>query len=354
MEKNFLVSTGGSGGHVVPAMILCDHLSKEAKIILSSDKRGLKYLDKTNYQIKIIDTPRLNNIFIFPINFFLILFLFLKSFFLLKNKKIKKVFSIGGYMSLPIILAAKILKIEIYLIEPNQVLGRANKFFLNFSKKIFCYSDELKNFPKNKKYKITIIKPLVKKHIHELKFFEKIDEKFTLLIVGGSQGADFFDKNLKVSLTKISKKIPLKIIHQTNENNVSFLIDFYSKNNIENKIFTYDKNFIQTLQTIDLCITRAGASTLSELSFFTIPFIAVPLPTSKDNHQLENANFYKNKDCCWIIEQNYFEEKIEELLNNILNDKRDYHKKKENLKKLNYQNTWKNVNQKILEVINEN
>ena len=161
MEKNFLVSTGGSGGHVVPAMILCDHLSKEAKIILSSDKRGLRYVGKTNYQIEIIDTPRLNNIFITPLNFFLILFLTLKSFFLLKNKKIKKVFSTGGYMSLPIILAAKILKIEIYLIEPNQVLGRANKFFLNFCKKIFCYSNKLKNFPKNKEYKITIIKPLV-------------------------------------------------------------------------------------------------------------------------------------------------------------------------------------------------
>ena len=354
MEKNFLVSTGGSGGHVVPAMILCDHLSKEAKIILSSDKRGLRYVGKTNYQIEIIDTPRLNNIFITPLNFFLILFLTLKSFFLLKNKKIKKVFSTGGYMSLPIILAAKILKIEIYLIEPNQVLGRANKFFLNFCKKIFCYSNKLKNFPKNKEYKITIIKPLVKKQIYDLKSFERVDKKFTILIVGGSQGAGFFDKNLKISLTKISKKIPLRIIHQTNEKNVSFLIDFYSKNNLENEIFTFNDNFIQTLKKIDLCITRAGASTLSELSFLRIPFIAVPLPSSKDNHQLENANFYKNKDCCWIIEQNYFEEKIEKLLNNILNDKRDYFKKMENLEKLNYQNTWINVNQKILEVINEN
>ena len=48
-----------------------------------------------------------------------------------------------------------------------------------------------------------------------------------------------------------------------------------------------------------------------------IPFIAVPLPTSKDNHQLENALFYKNKDCCWLIEQNHFESDIENVLYEI-------------------------------------
>ena len=85
-----------------------------------------------------------------------------------------------------------------------------------------------------------------------------------------------------------------------------------------------------------------------------IPFIAVPLPTSKDNHQLENANYYKKKDCCWIIEQSSFKEKIEKTLNDIIEEKKDYLKKKNNLKKLNYQNTWINVNQKILKSLNEN
>ena len=130
--------------------------------------------------------------------------------------------------------------------------------------------------------------------------------------------------------------------------------DFYSKNNIENKVFSFDQKFSENLEKTDLCITRAGASTLAELSVSNIPFIAVPLPTSKDNHQLENANFYKNNDCCWIIEQNNFERDIEDFLMNILLDKSDFLKKKENLKKLNYQNSWINVNQKILKVINEN
>ena len=78
------------------------------------------------------------------------------------------------------------------------------------------------------------------------------------------------------------------------------------------------------------------------------------MPTAKDNHQYENANFFKNKDCCWIVEQKNFEDQIQEILMSIFDKKNDYLDKKENLKKLNYQNTWINVNQKILEIINEN
>ena len=124
MKKNFLISTGGSGGHVIPALILYQHLSKETNVIISTDKRGLRYLDKNNLPVEVINTPKLNNIVMLPINLFIILFLIIKSYFLLKQKKIEKTFSTGGYMSVPLILAAKFLMIDIYLIEPNQVLGR--------------------------------------------------------------------------------------------------------------------------------------------------------------------------------------------------------------------------------------
>ena len=66
MKKNFLITTGGSGGHVVPASIFYDHLSRDANLIISIDKRGLKYLDKDIYKFEIIDTPKLDNIFFFP------------------------------------------------------------------------------------------------------------------------------------------------------------------------------------------------------------------------------------------------------------------------------------------------
>ena len=354
MKKNILITTGGSGGHVIPATILYDHLSKEANVTISTDKRGLRYLDKDNYKHNVIDTPKLNNIFFLPFNLILILFLAFKSFFLLKNRKIEKLISTGGYMSLPLILAAKLLNLKIYLVEPNLVLGRANKYFLNSCIKIFCYAEQIKNFPNNFKSKMVIIKPLVRENIYKLNPSSETKDKFNLLIVGGSQGADIFDKNLKNSIVNISKKFSIKVIQQTSEKNISDLRDFYFRNNIENTIFSFNKNFANIIQQADLCLTRAGASTLAELSVLNIPFVAVPLPKSKDNHQFENANFYMNYDCCWLLEQNFFEEKIEKVLKDIFMNKSDYLKKKENLKKLNYQNTWINVNQKILSVLNEN
>ena len=99
--------------------------------------------------MKLIDTPKLNNIFILPFNLILIFLLTIKSFFFIKKEKINTVFSTGGYMSLPLILAGKFLNLKIYLLEPNLVLGRANIFFLKFCEKIFCYNQQLKNFPEN-------------------------------------------------------------------------------------------------------------------------------------------------------------------------------------------------------------
>ena len=95
MKKNLLITTGGSGGHVVPAIILFEHLSKEINLILSTDKRGLKFLDKSINEFEIIDTPKLNNIFFLLFSLLKTLFLTFKSIFLLKRRKIKKEFSTG-------------------------------------------------------------------------------------------------------------------------------------------------------------------------------------------------------------------------------------------------------------------
>ena len=114
-----MISTGGSGGHVIPAIILHEHLSQEANIIFSIDERGLKFIDKNFFSIEIVNTPKLNNIFLFPLNFLVILFLIIISLIILKKRKIDKIFSTGGYMSLPLIFAGKILNLDVFLIEPN-------------------------------------------------------------------------------------------------------------------------------------------------------------------------------------------------------------------------------------------
>tara|TARA_B100001173_G_scaffold81596_1_gene69732 strand:+ start:3504 stop:4580 length:1077 start_codon:yes stop_codon:yes gene_type:complete len=355
MKKKILISTGGSGGHVIPAITIYDHLKIEYDVIISTDLRGIKYLDSDAYKVFIVDTPKLNKSILLPFAILKVFLLTLRSLFLLKKKKIQILISTGGYMSLPLCLAAKILNIKIFLLEPNMIIGRANKFFLNFCEKIICYSKNIIGFPDKYKNKLIISNPLVRKKYYEKYYKKNIDKIFTVMIIGGSQGAQIFDKIIHESIVKISKIISLKIIHQTNKKNIDFFKNFYSENKIENNVFSFDQNLNNLLNESDLCITRAGASSLAELSLLSIPFIAIPLPTSKDNHQLENANYYKNKDCCWVIDQTYFDKKkFEDLLSDILKNKDDFFKKKKNLENLNYQNTWNNVNQNLLRIINEN
>ena len=355
MKSKILISTGGSGGHVIPAITMHDHLKENYEILISSDVRGLKYLDDKFYKTLIIDTPKLNNFILLPLSILKVIFLTLKSLILLKKEEIQILISTGGYMSLPLCIAARILNIKIYLLEPNMVIGRANKFFLKFCKKIICYAENIIGFPKEYKYKLKITNPLIRKKYYNKKLKENDNEKFTLIIIGGSQGAQIFDKILHQSIINVSKIKSLKVIHQTNQKNTGVLKNLYLENNIDSSVFSFDQNLNLLIDQADLCITRAGASSLAEISLSRKPFIAIPLPSSKDNHQLENANYYKNKGCCWVVDQINFDKiKFEDLLLNILNNKNEILLKKNNLEKLNYQNTWNNVNQNLLNIINEN
>ena len=260
MKKKILISTGGSGGHVIPAITIHDHLKNEYETVISTDLRGLRYLDANNYKIFEVNTPKLNEPILLPFAILKVFFLTLKSILLLKKEKIQILISTGGYMSLPLCSAAKILNIKIFLLEPNMTIGRANKFFLKFCEKVICYSNNIIGLPSKFKNKLVISNPFIRKRYYEKKFKEKIDKKFTLIIIGGSQGAKIFDKIIHESIVKISKTNSLKIIHQTNQKNVDFLKDFYSVNKIENIVFSFDQNLDMLLNQSDLCITRAGAS----------------------------------------------------------------------------------------------
>ena len=354
MKNKILISTGGSGGHVLPAITVYDHLKSNYETLISTDLRGLRYLDKKNYRYIIVNTPKLNNLLLFPLSLIKVFILTIKSLIILKRENVSILISTGGYMSLPLCFAAKILNIKIYLLEPNMVIGRANKFFLRFCEKIICYSDNIIGFHEDFKSKLKIINPLIRKKYYDEKL-EEHNNKFTLLIIGGSQGANIFDKILHESIIEISKIKTLKVIHQTSKKNIDTLKNLYSKNMIDNIVFSFDQNLKLLIDQADLCITRAGATSLAEISLSKKPFIAIPLPSSMDNHQLENANYYKIKGCCWVVDQiNFDKKKFEDLLLNIINDKDEIMVKIKNLEKLNYQNSWNNVNQNLLNIINEN
>ena len=89
MTQRILISTGGSGGHVVPATILYEHLKDQFNVSMSIDNRGTKFLNKNKYNFEIFNvTPITKNIFFLPFQFFLIIYLIIRSFFFLKKKKI--------------------------------------------------------------------------------------------------------------------------------------------------------------------------------------------------------------------------------------------------------------------------
>ena len=203
--------------------------------------------------------------------------------------------------------------------------------------------------------KIKCINPLVSKVFYEIDKTENKKKHFCFLISGGSQGALIFDDIIKQVMVDLAQKYPLKVIQQTSIENIQNLKDFYDSNNIENKIFNFEKNFIDLINKSNLCITRAGATSLAEISIMNKPFITIPLPSAKDNHQMENAKFYEKIGCCWILDQKTLnKEKLQNVLSKIIIKNSDFMVKKSNLKRLNYQNTWNDVNQKLKNIINEN
>ena len=358
MKKKILITTGGTGGHVIPATIFYEQLKDKFDVFLVTDKRGCRFLNLEKYKLTVINTPNLTaNLFLLPLNLFVLFFSIVKSLIFLKKNKIEVLISTGGYMSLPICMAAKIFSIKIYSFEPNMVLGRVNSIFLKYTEKIFCYSNEIINFPKKYLSKILLIDSLLRKEFYSVTPNDKneINSEINLLIIGGSQGAELFDNKLKKSIISLSKKYNLNICQQTNPINQKNLEDFYNQNNISYQLFNFEENILKFISNANLCITRAGASTLSELTYLNIPYLAIPYPSAKDDHQFQNALFYKNKNCCWILRQDEInEEVLENNLINIIQNKVDYLSKKKSMKNFSCKNTWNNTNQKLISVINEN
>ena len=357
--KKILIVTGGSGGHVIPSLSIYDHLKEDFEIKLVTDQRGVKYINNKNYQYKLIEVPNLfSKIYLLPFNLIKFFISIIKSYIYLNKNKIDFLISMGGYISFPLSIASWLLKIKIILFEPNSVLGRTNKLMIRFSKKIICYDKNIKLFPNKHLSKIYLINPILRKNIYFLEKNKKKDfgDLIKILIIGGSQGAKFFDETLTKVILKVSKKFKIEIHQQVqNKKNKYFIEQEYRNNKIKYKLFDFEENLYENLNNYDLAITRSGASAISELSQLHIPFIAIPFPFAKDNHQFYNAKFYENLNCCWLINQNEIDvESLSSRLIKIFNEKDDYLNKKKNLEKISNQNTWNIVNRKLLDLINEN
>ena len=360
IRKKILIATGGTGGHVFPAYALANYLKgKNYDLQLTTDSRGYFYLKehKSLNLVKLPSSPlEKKNLFKLLFSFLVIMFSIIRSLLFLLNNRPSIIFGMGGYSSFPICIAASILRIKFIIYENNLIIGKANKYLLPFAKKILVSHEELEGIPEKYKSKVIQIGNIVREEI--IKTGQSISTNkldiLKILILGGSQAAKVFAEKLPQILKQLkNSKIPIKVYQQCQKGQNGKLIEFYQNYKVDCEVFNFTDKIIKYYSKSNLVITRSGASVLGELINFKIPFISIPLPTSADNHQYKNAEFYLKKGCGFIVEEKDIDDKLynlikriyyeKSLVNNILSNQRQYSDK----------NIFINLKTYIEKIINE-
>ena len=356
-----LIAIGGTGGHVFPGCNLADHLfERNYDVRLVTDKRGYKYLTKfLNLNISILPSSPIikKNIFTIIFSYILIFFSFLRSLIFLIFNRPSIIFGMGGYASFPICIAAYILKIKFIIYENNLIIGKANRYLLPFTQKMFVSSKDLEGVPKKYQNKIFETGNIIKKQIINFKKNNvklKDAKKISILVLGGSQAAKIFAETLPNIFQRCIKQgISLKIYQHCLPSQNEKLRLFYEKEKIEFEIFNFSNNLIEYFSKVDLAVTRSGSSMLAELTNANIPFISVPLPSSTDNHQLKNAIFYQRKNFAFLIEEKHLNEKLFLLIKDIYNNSEILEKIVQNQSQYSDKKVYDNINLILKEIIDE-
>ena len=209
MKKNFLLITGGTGGHVIPAKNFANYLSiKNVNCTIITDKRGYKYFNNYNGKIYIISSSNLNGNIIFKIfGIFQILLGLIQSFTIIFLLKPSHFISFGSYASfspmLSCIFFKPFYKFSVYIHEQNSIIGRTNKFFLNFTNKLFLNFDIKSKINSKFKDKIFVVGSPENNFQKNNNISNKNSKSnFTIFISGGSQGSEFVS-NFATNLIKI-------------------------------------------------------------------------------------------------------------------------------------------------------
>ena len=358
MTKKIIFSTGGTGGHIFPAINLMKHFfEKGYKVLLVTDARGNSFIKNysvfKSYILK-TDTPTNKNLLKKIFSFFRIFYSIIRSIIILKKEKPDLVFGFGGYVSFPISFTSKFFNLPLIIYESNMMLGRTNKYLSSFSKKILV-SKRIKNLPEKYKNKTYQVGSILDKNIINSSTYNKFNNEkiFSILILGGSQGAEIFGKVIPPVIKMLKDKgYIIQINQQCSKDQKINIVDFYEKNGVKNYVFEFDRNLLKLFLSSNLAITRCGASTTAELVHTLTPFIAVPLPDSIDNHQYLNAKYYENKGCCWILEQDVFNiQNLFNLIEEIIKNKKKLENISENMKKNDNKNVYENVENQISEFI---
>ena len=325
-----ILTAGGTGGHVFPAESLAEELSARGyKLALVTDSRGKNnYQGKlgqiTNYSVCAGALVGKSKLFKIKSLFKTCIGIIQATIILLKHKPICVV-GFGGYASFPCSIAAVLLGIDLVIHEQNSVMSRTNRFLGKYATFIAQSFQKTKYVPSHTPNVLTGM-PIRQSiaELHKKTYTTKNkNNKFRILVIGGSQGAKIFGDIIPKAIKKLPIELQknLQIFHQCRKEDYEAVKSNYTNCSAEININHFFNNMADLYSETSLIISRAGASSIAEITAAKLPSILIPLPTAADNHQEINAQAIQNNNAGIIINQNnlssdYLAEKIKLFLQN--------------------------------------
>ncbi len=337
-----IVSAGGTGGHIYPALAIINKIKEEEPdsefLYIGTTNRmekdlvpslGYRYegLEVTGFKRKLtFDNIRTITNFIGAIK---------KAKAIIKDFNPDVVIGCGGYVTAPVIYAAKKLGKKTFIHEQNSVVGLANKFLSRYTDKIgVSFESTIKDFPNGKA--VLTGNPCSEKALSINKSTKKSlgfdNDKKLLLIVMGSLGSRTVNDIIFGFIDKFRNK-DYNVVFVTGNSYYDRVKDKRVPENVKVLPFIYELPGI--MKVTDLMVTRAGASTMSEITALEVPSIFIPSPYVTNNHQYLNAMDLVNNNAGLILEEKDLNEKnLIDLIDTTINDKEKIKEIKSNLKKI--------------------
>ncbi len=357
-----IVSAGGTGGHIYPALAIINKFKEKEKNLdilyigthnrMEKDiipKRGLKYEALEIYGFSKRD------ILLDIKNIFLIGKAKKKCLKIMREFKPDIVLGIGGYVTYPVIWAAHKLGIKTFIHEQNSIPGKSNLMLQTKADLIGVSFKESASFFKKAQDKVFYSgNPCGENALNsEPMSKEKLGlnpKKKLVVIVAGSLGSATINQKMKDYLYK-SANASYEVLYITGK---SLYDDFIKDSNFASniKVLPYLDNLPSLLKNTDLIVTRAGASTMSEILSLNLPAIFIPSPYVANNHQYYNALEIKNNGGGEIIEEkDLTSDNLSNKINEVLNNHELYSNMKANLKKMSMNNSSDLIYEKIKDLI---
>ena len=290
------IAAGGTGGHIFPAQALADCILKEGwRVKFFTDDRGAKYVKQIDEKVDVVTVPSSTfsgDNLIKKINVILKLFLGTCSaiFHIVKNRP-QVIAGFGGYPAFPTMLAATLIRVPLLIHEQNGVLGRVNQLFARRSNIVACGVWPTK-VPKDVEA-IDCGNP-VRLSIMKLKnspYIPPGDYPVNIVVLGGSQGAKILSDVVPTALSLLPDNIikNLQVTHQARKEDKSKVNDFYCNAKISADVRDFFSDIPKKINEAQLIISRAGASTIAEISMIGRPSILIPLKAAIRDEQTANA-----------------------------------------------------------------